>query len=299
MPISLLQPLSHIPIAVVDVETTGAAAELGDRIVEIGIVRLLHGQPVRMYQQLIDPQRRIGAGASAITGITQAMVTGQPTFAQIAPQVQQLLAGSVVVGHNVAFDLSFIHREFQRLGIDLSAAFGTTHVLDTVRIARRRFGRGGNGLARLSARLGVVAECFHRALADAYTTGMVLDRLLEPVGGWKVTLLDALSQQGGPVNFTPAPRARSLPLELDEALELRLPVLMVYLDARDQRTQRVIEPIHVKKLGGELLLVAHCQLRQAQRTFKVERIVSVTRVDTATADYEPTPVPIPPSKLFE
>jgi predicted DNA-binding transcriptional regulator YafY len=41
-------------------------------------------------------------------------------------------------------------------------------------------------------------------------------------------------------------------------------------------------------MGGELLLVAHCKLRDAQRTFKVERIVSVTRMDSETSAASPS-----------
>jgi predicted DNA-binding transcriptional regulator YafY len=70
-----------------------------------------------------------------------------------------------------------------------------------------------------------------------------------------------------------------LPLELAEALEGGRPVEMEYLDARDQRTKRVIRPLHVKRFNGELTLVAHCELRGAQRTFKVERIVRMMRVE--------------------
>jgi hypothetical protein len=179
----------------------------------------------------------------------------------------------------VRFDLSFIHREYARQRIDLSTALGVTHVLDTVRIARRRFGRGGNGLARLAARLEVPVTTAHRALADAETTATVLERLLTPVGGWALMLADAIAHQGGPVTFVPAASASALPLEIEEALESRQPVMMEYLDARDQRTMRSIVPLRVKRFNGELVMVAHCQLRDAQRTFKIGRIVKVERVD--------------------
>jgi DNA polymerase III epsilon subunit-like protein len=43
MPFSLVQPLASIPIAAIDVETTGASAALGDRIIEIGIARFENG----------------------------------------------------------------------------------------------------------------------------------------------------------------------------------------------------------------------------------------------------------------
>jgi predicted DNA-binding transcriptional regulator YafY len=60
---------------------------------------------------------------------------------------------------------------------------------------------------------------------------------------------------------------------------MRRPVMMEYLDAQDARTSRIIEPRTIRRVSGELMLVAHCQLRQAQRTFKLERIVQLTRIE--------------------
>jgi hypothetical protein len=185
-----------------------------------------------------------------------------------------------VMGHNVRFDLSFLRKEFRRSGREITDALGASvPVLDTVRIARRRFGRGGNALQKLSRRLGIEPTVAHRALADAVTTAQVFERLIEPVGGWSMCLCDAMREQGGPMGLLPAtPRESLLPLELEEALEQRGAVLMEYLDARQKRTQRVIEPLTVRRSGGELLLIAHCQLRNDRRTFKLDRIVQLTKV---------------------
>src|SRR5215207_2012297 len=105
---SLIDKLKDVPLAFVDVETTGASTDFGHRVIEIGICRVEGGRSVAEYQQLIDPQRRIGAGVVALTGITQEMVTGQPLFAEVMPRVVELMRGAVVVGHNVRFDLSFL-----------------------------------------------------------------------------------------------------------------------------------------------------------------------------------------------
>jgi len=110
MSISLLQPLREIPLAFVDVETTGASADFGHRVIEIGIARVENGQVVGEYQHLLDPQRRISAGVTALTGISQQMVAGQPTFDQELPAMLELLRGAVVVGHNVRFDLGFLRK---------------------------------------------------------------------------------------------------------------------------------------------------------------------------------------------
>jgi DNA polymerase III subunit epsilon len=283
MPFSLLQQLRDIPLAFLDVETTGASADFGHRVIELGIVRVEGGRSVAEYQQLVDPQRRVSPGVTALTGISQRMVDGQPTFADQLPRAMELLRGAAVLGHNVRFDLSFLRKEFRRTGQAITDALGDVPVMDTVRIARRRFGRGGNGLQQLAPRLGYQPTTAHRALADAQTTAFVFEKLMEPVGGWDLCLCDALQQQGGPMGLLPInPRESLLPLELEEALEQRRPVMMEYLDARNARTHRVIEPLHVRRSGGELLLIAHCQLRNDRRTFKLERIVQLSRLEAGT-----------------
>jgi DNA polymerase III epsilon subunit family exonuclease len=285
MSISLIQPLIDIPIAVVDVETTGASAAYGDRVIELGIVRIEHGQTVGEYQQLLDPGRRVGAGITALTGISQSMVDGQPRFVDQLDAITRLLSGAIILGHNVRFDLSFISKEYRRCGQEISAVLGSpVHVVDTVRIARRRFGRGGNSLGRLAARLGVPQVMAHRALADAQTTHLVFEQLMQPVGGWSACLCDVMREQGGPMGLMPAsPQENPLPLELEEALEQRRPVLMIYLDARQKRTERIINPIEIRRARGELLLIAHCQMRDDRRTFKLERIVELKRMDAGVA----------------
>jgi DNA polymerase III epsilon subunit family exonuclease len=281
MSISLLQPLGDIPIAIVDVETTGASAAYGDRVIEVGIVRIEKGVKVAEYQQLLDPQRRVSAGITALTGISQAMVDGQPRFIDQIEAINSLLSGAIILGHNVRFDLSFINKEYRRCGQEMTARLGTpVHVLDTVRIARRRFGRGGNSLGRLAMRLGVPQVMAHRALADAQTTHLVFEQLMIPVGGWSTCLCDVMREQGGPMGLMPAsPQENPLPLELEEALEQRRPVLMIYLDARQKRTERVINPLEIRRAGGELTLIAHCQMRDDRRTFKLDRIVELKRIE--------------------
>jgi hypothetical protein len=184
------------------------------------------------------------------------------------------------------------------------AALGEAHVLDTVRIARRRFGRGGNGLQVLSRRLGYVPDIAHRALADVRSTVAVFERMLDPIGGWNLPFCDALLAQGGKMGLLPVnPRESLLPLELEEALEMRKPVMMEYLDARDERTQRIIEPRTIRRRKGELILIAHCQLRQAQRTFKLERIVQLTRIEgtapSAAQATTPATAPVPTPQPVE
>ena len=299
MPYSLIQPLFSVPIACIDLETTGASAEFGHRIIEVGIVRYENGVKSAEYQQLIDPQRPISAGVTALTGISQEMCENQPTFSQQIEAMMPLLSGAAILGHNIRFDLSFLLRECNAAGQDICQALERPHVLDTVRIARRRFGRGGNGLGNLARRLGYEPRGVHRALPDAQTTAIVFEMLLTPVGGWNICLCDALSQQGGPMGLLPANARESLlPLELQEALDQRRPVIMEYLDSGGLRTQRVIDPIQIRKISGELMLIAHCRLRNDRRHFKLERIVRLSRFDE-NSQVEPNEVPYEMFSQFE
>jgi DNA polymerase-3 subunit epsilon len=199
--ISLVAPLREVPLAFIDVETNGRSARSGDRVIEIGIVRVEAGVVAAEYQQLIDPRRRISTVITLLTGITPAMCSGQPTFAQQLPAMMPLLAGAVVVGHNVRFDLSFVCRELSRARVEIAEHLGRPPVLDTLRLARRRFGRGGNSLGLLGRRLGIEPVAAHRALADAKTTYLVFNELLSPVGGWDLTLADVFMAQGGPMHM--------------------------------------------------------------------------------------------------
>jgi DNA polymerase III epsilon subunit family exonuclease len=287
MPFSLLQKLCDTPLCFIDVETTGTSPEYGDRVIEIGVVRVENGVRVAELAQLIDPQRRISPGITTLTGISMEMVAGQPRFAEVLPGLLELTRGAAILGHNVRFDLGFLRKEMRRCGIEIDQAMGNAPVFDTVRIARRRFGRGGNGLQRLAFRLNVFPSVAHRALADAQTTHSIFEKLMEPCGGWQICLCDAMREQGGPMNLLPASaKEELLPLELEEALEQRVPVMMEYLDAADVRTNRVIQPLEIRRRGGVMILIAHCQLRNDRRTFKLERIVQLKRM----ADSEPMPV---------
>jgi DNA polymerase III epsilon subunit family exonuclease len=286
MPFSLIQPLLSIPVACIDVETTGASAEWGDRIIEVGIVRHENGRMVAQYEQLIDPRRPISPGVTALTGITQSMCEGQPRFGDQLPSMLPLLSGAAILGHNVGFDLSFLTRQFHAAGQDMREVLGGPHVFDTVRIARRRFGRGGNGLGMLAQRLGYQPTTAHRALPDAVTTVAVFEMLLVCVGGWNISLCDVLREQGGPISIPPAASENVLPVELEEALDHRRPVMMEYLDASQRRTQRVVDPIQIRRVAGELVLIAHCHLRNDRRNFKLQRIVRLCCIQSDSHDLQ-------------
>ncbi|MCG7320454.1 exonuclease domain-containing protein [Arsenicicoccus bolidensis] len=104
---------------VIDVETTGLVPERGDRVVEIGIVKVSDfGEIQEHWSTLVNPQRDVGP--TRIHGITASDVRDAPTFAEIAPYVLGALGGRTVVAHNAVFDLRFLASELVHAGVALT-----------------------------------------------------------------------------------------------------------------------------------------------------------------------------------
>ena len=138
-------------VAFVDLETTGTSAT-GDRVTEVAIVRVVEGELVEEWSTLVDPERSIPPDIQILTGITNEMVKGAPTFSDIRHEVLGRLEGHLFVAHNARFDYGFLKNEFARL----ETAF-TAEVLCTVRLSRRLYPEAvGHGLDALINRHGLV-----------------------------------------------------------------------------------------------------------------------------------------------
>ena len=134
-------------IAFVDVETTGTTPT-GDRITEIGIVRVEDGELVEEWSTLVNPECSIPQDIQALTGISNAMVRHAPTFSEIRRELLERLEDRLFVAHNARFDYGFIKNEFRRAEV----AF-TAEVLCTVRLSRKLYPEAvGHGLDAIIAR---------------------------------------------------------------------------------------------------------------------------------------------------
>jgi DNA polymerase-3 subunit epsilon len=154
-------------VAFVDLETTGTRAA-ADRVTEIGIIRVDadpggNAPRVTEWQSLVDPGVPIPPAIVALTGISDAMVAGAPSFSSVAREVVALLDDCVFVAHNARFDYGFLKHEFARLERSFSA-----RVLCTVKLSRRMFPEAqGHGLDALITRHRIPVTDRHRALGDA------------------------------------------------------------------------------------------------------------------------------------
>ena len=187
----LSTPLFDVTFCVLDLETTGGSPN-DCEITEMGAVKYRHGEVLGTFQTLVDPGLPIPPSITILTGITQAMVIDAPKIGSALPSFLEFIGNSVIVGHNVRFDMSFLNAAAARLGYGRLA----NKTCDTAALARRlvRSEVRNLRLQSLAAHFRSPTTPNHRALEDARATAHVFHALLERAGSLGVTNLDDLLQ---------------------------------------------------------------------------------------------------------
>lgn len=196
------RPLSDVTFCVIDLETTGGS-RTDDLITEIGAVKVRCGEVLGTFQTLVNPGRAIPPKITLLTGLSDALVAPAPRIETVLPALLEFIGdtgagNTVLVGHNVGFDLAFIRAALERA--DRPRLEGT--VIDTVALARRlvRDEVPNCKLGTLAERLRLAHRPSHRALDDAWATADLLHFLIERASGMGVLGLDdliALSKLAG------------------------------------------------------------------------------------------------------
>lgn len=109
------EPLSTLPVVVLDTETTGLSVHR-DRLVAVGGLQCRggHPEPSPPLDYLVHPGVKIPPRATDIHGITDEAVAFAPSFPLIWPSIQLFWHRRVLVGHNIAFDLAILRHEAER-----------------------------------------------------------------------------------------------------------------------------------------------------------------------------------------
>jgi DNA polymerase-3 subunit epsilon len=185
----LCLPLFDVTFAVVDVETTGGGPRTC-ALTEIAAAKFRGGACLGTFATLVDPCDTIPPFITSLTGITDDMVRGAPSLPGVLAAFVEFVHGAVLVGHNVAFDLSFLNaglEDNERPPLD-------NLVIDTLALARRLAHEEipNCRLGTLAAALELEHRPAHRALDDVMATADLLHRLIEDATGFGVFQLGQL-----------------------------------------------------------------------------------------------------------
>lgn len=169
-----------------DLETTGLRPKY-DKILEIGAVKVVCGEVTGTYETFVDCGTEIPERITELTGITREMVEGSPDTREAVEGFLKFAGDSVLLGHNVLFDYSFMKRNVVNLG----GTFERKGV-DTLAISRSCLSElSGKSLDKMAAHYEIPQAQHHRALDDALTAARLYERLKEEFGGSRPELFEA------------------------------------------------------------------------------------------------------------
>ncbi len=170
------QPLNDIDFVVVDVEAVSGRS-IPTRLIEIGACRVHRGEIKDEFEVLLNPDLPVPRFISALTGITDEMLSEAPRFADVAERWLEFAGDSVLVAHNSNFDLTLLNQEIGRVfpGCRMRNAD-----VCTVKLARRIAPNLDNHhLDALAEHFGFEITQRHRAAGDALATAHIFLRLLD------------------------------------------------------------------------------------------------------------------------
>lgn len=158
----------------IDIETTGLNPTC-DEIVEVSAVRYRNGHEVEAYETLVKPTRPLSAFITLYNGITNDMVADAPTVGEIMPPLRAFIGDSVLLGHNVHFDINFLYDAIE----DAGAPHLSNDFIDTMGLLRRIKGAEAPGsLADAAQAYNISVPGHHRAGWDSRCAAELFLRLV-------------------------------------------------------------------------------------------------------------------------
>jgi len=162
--------------AAIDFETTGINAAT-NRVIEIGIVVFdQNGTTIEEYESLINAGRDVGR--TDIHGISATQLLEAPAFGEIAGDIIGLLNGSILIAHNKAFDIRFLRRELELIGIQIASVEG----LCTMELMSMTFADSPRQLTKCCEYLKIEVGVAHTALDDARMSANIAKKILKDYG---------------------------------------------------------------------------------------------------------------------
>lgn len=256
-----------------DLETTGLFP-ISCRIVEFGAVRFtLETAELETFDQIVDPECPIPSDAARIHGITDAMVSGMPTVAEVLPRFLGFLGGpdTVLMAHNASFDIGFLGFAKVKRGIP----FPDNPVIDTLSVSRRYLPElGSHRLEEVARYLRLAESEDHRGLSDARLAAAVFRRIVGR--SQRLKTVEDLFRVSPPMTFADSDTSALKPPagfeDLDIAITEERTVVVVYEGGTRGLVERRIMPRGLMRSGGRTYLTALCHASGIEKTYRLDRI---------------------------
>jgi DNA polymerase-3 subunit epsilon len=260
--------------ALVCLDTETATLSGPPHLLELGAVRVVEGEVVEHFAELVLPAVPIDPEATRIHGIDETDVRAARPAAEVLARFTAWLGDDWMAAHNAPFDARVLAFEYARAGL----AAPPQPLLDTLRLARRALPESpDHKLETLAEHLGLEEHEHHRALPDAVWCWKVLEACLERFGG-EASPAALLARSGGaPITLAGAaprpgralkPRLR----ELERACSARRRVTLLYGEAGTPPVPLHVVPWLLFEQGERGYLEAECCASGTLKTYRLDRI---------------------------
>ncbi|MGM9629914.1 PolC-type DNA polymerase III [Butyricicoccus sp.] len=157
-----------------DTETTGLKPEF-EEITEIAAVKVRGGEVLEEFQTYVNPHKPIPANITELTGISDETVADAPDLSDALPAFLEFAGDLPLVAHNAGFDMAFVNKGCERLGIQRDFTS-----IDTVEMSKILFpDMARHRLDSMAKALKVGPFDHHRASEDAAVLGRIFIKLIE------------------------------------------------------------------------------------------------------------------------
>ena len=202
-----------------DTETTGLDSYYC-RIIEVGAVLFEGGRPVKSYGSLVHSVEWVPYEAQMVNHISTAMVKAAPSPGKVYAELIDFFGGAmqgdtILVGHNMTFDMKFLSREFDRMGISADLLYTDTCALSRI-VAPNLYDHTQDTVARhfhIQNRQG------HRAESDASTCGQILAAMLPLLKEQEKLVLEGQKRQAKKEKNEPGEEEKAVCASLAATLE--------------------------------------------------------------------------------
>lgn len=128
-------PLAAATFTILDTETTGLNVDEGHKILSIGAVKIKNDLIINneILDEFVNPERDIPFASRNIHFITEDKVKNKPNIFQIEKKINDFIGNTILVGHNVDFDISFIKKNAPKTSLASTVKKITT--IDTILLA--------------------------------------------------------------------------------------------------------------------------------------------------------------------
>ncbi len=176
---------------VFDLKTTGFSA-IGDKIIEIGAVKVVAGEIIDSYNRFVNPGIPIPFEITKSTGITDDMVLKAPAIEEVLPEFLSFVGDAVLVADNASFKVGFLDENCSRLEIEKAFTY-----MDMVALARVLIpSLSKYKLDAVAKALNVPMGDFHHASDDAKVTAGIFVKFIPMLKEREITTLEEVNRFG-------------------------------------------------------------------------------------------------------